>query len=214
MTVEEAKAKLLHEVGSLPGWCTPEKASRIFELVREHKPTHQCVELGVFGGRSLLAIAFGLQCNGMGHVVGLDTYSFEADCEGKLDPAHLEYWRTMNYGKIESEARQALLRHNLGVYAEIKKAHSLQIVHEFLDGEVSLLHQDSNHSEEVSVDEVRAWLPKLQVGGWWIQDDFDWPTIRVSSWLLRQSGCELIEEHPTPTPQAPRGQWAVFRKVK
>jgi hypothetical protein len=41
---------------TLHGWCTRKKATVMMDYIRKLKPTLS-VELGVFGGRSLLAIA-------------------------------------------------------------------------------------------------------------------------------------------------------------
>ena len=89
-------------------------------------------------------------------------------------------------------------------FARIVRARSHDVVNTYADESIDLLHQDSNHSEEVSVAEVRAWLPKLKPGGWWISDDTDWPTMRVAQWLLREGGCERVEDHT---------QWAIYRKA-
>ena len=74
------------EIPKLPGWCTPEKAKRLAELAFG---AELAVELGVFGGRSLVAIALGIKWGPRpehGYVDGIDPYTPAAALEGKNDP--------------------------------------------------------------------------------------------------------------------------------
>ena len=71
------------------------------------------------------------------------------------------------------------------------------------DASVAVLHQDSNHSEQISSAEVMLWTPKLRSGGYWVADDTDWVTTRRAQALLLQKGFALLEDHTT---------WKVFRK--
>ena len=48
------------EYEKIEGWCTKEKAIKMAELITDD--TKLCVELGVFGGRSLLPL--GIMCKG------------------------------------------------------------------------------------------------------------------------------------------------------
>ena len=80
----------------------------------------------------------------------------------------------------------------------------------FLDGEIDVLHQDGNHSEESSSREVELWLSKMKPGGIWIMDDIDWKvgdkvgTAKAQGMLL-QNGYVEVENY---------GGWAVFKDIK
>jgi hypothetical protein len=187
---------------SLPGWCTGHKARRLVQLVADDKP-QTCVELGVFGGRSWLAIAMGLQHNGSGRIDGIDPMSAEASLEGKNSPANDKWWADLDYEDVLKKALQG--RDTLGLqdFATFIRKRSAECVDSYADESIDLLHQDANHSEETSVAEVRAWLPKLKVGGWWICDDTNWSTTQTAQFLLREAGCELLEDHES---------WRIYRK--
>ena len=55
-----------------PGWCTPEKAAAMVEIIADDRP-RIVVEIGVFAGRSLGVIGMALRENGvMARAYGLD----------------------------------------------------------------------------------------------------------------------------------------------
>jgi len=189
-------------VQSLPGWCTPEKARRLVELVLAERPIN-CVELGVFGGRSFIPIALALKHNGCGFIDGIDPYTVDAANEGLNDRANVEYWSRMPMQEIGKGAQKAIEEFGVEGVATLTWKRSHDVVADYADGSLDLLHQDSNHSEEVSVAEVRAWLPKLRAGGWWVFDDSDWATTQAAQFLLRENGCVKVED---------RRYWAIYRK--
>jgi predicted O-methyltransferase YrrM len=191
-------------VSTLPGWCTEQKARRLAQLVVEGKP-QTCVELGVFGGRSLVPIGLALQYNGKGHVTGVDPYTNAAALEGTNDAANNLWWLRVQLEEIHEAALVGVASAGLRGMVEIVKAKSLDVVGRYEDGSIDLLHQDSNHSEEVSVAEVRAWLPKVRPGGWWVFDDSDWPSTQAAQFLLKEAGCEKVEDHR---------HWAIYRKAQ
>jgi len=54
------KQRVAQEVPNLYGWCSPEKAQHLVDLVLETKP-QVCVDIGTFGGRSLFPVASALK---------------------------------------------------------------------------------------------------------------------------------------------------------
>ena len=83
--------KLKSLVKSLPGWCTPEKAQRLFDLVIESNSQITC-ELGVFGGRSFIPLALAHKQKGTGFALGIDAWKKEASLEGTNSLENNEYW--------------------------------------------------------------------------------------------------------------------------
>ena len=59
------KSTALQAMKELEGWCTDNKASILIDLILESKPTI-IVEIGVFGGKSLVPMAFALKENNWG----------------------------------------------------------------------------------------------------------------------------------------------------
>lgn len=192
----------------LPGWCTPEKGRRLEKLAIDVRAT-LCVELGVFGGRSLIAIALGLSRNGFGRVDGIDPYTKPASLEGASNPENDRWWSEVHYEDILQQATDGIEQNGLSEHARIIRAKSLDVVDQYEDGSLDLLHQDSNHSEEVSLAEVMAWMRKIRVGGYWIFDDVNWtthgvPTTLRAQQVLESNGFERIESYDT---------WAIFQNA-
>lgn len=206
---------------SIPGWCSLEKAKRMARFVVEsaapaHAPTRSvtprdvtagvlCVELGVFGGRGV--VAFGLavkHCLGSrGLVHGIDPYTAGAALEGTNDPANVQWWSRVSYEDIRTSAHAAVAQFGLSDVVRLIRERSLDVVDDYAPGVIDILHQDANHSEETSCAEVDAWTPKMRPGGVWIFDDTDWPTTkRAQKKLVEEKGYALIEDHLT---------WAAFR---
>lgn len=178
---------------ALPGWCTVGKAKRIAKLVEDAR-ARLCVELGVFGGRSLVALALGGDAHG-GHVHGIDPYEKGPALEGTNDNENDRWWSTIDYEDILRRCRAGLVVAGVESRVRLVRARSLDVVDQYAPVSVDVLHQDSNHSQEVSCAEVRAWVPKLRPGGYWVFDDTNWPSTKMAQALLEQSGFTLLEDH-------------------
>jgi len=203
MSRSEVEAIIDRELPGMLGWCTIEKAYRLSALARDQ---NLCVELGVFGGRSLVAIALGVRCgrNDFGRVDGIDPFTPGAALEGTNDPENDKWWgQKVDYEVVARSAQEALYRLDLVWYARLIRMSSRDVVGFYGDGTIDLLHQDSNHSEEVSCEEVALWAPKVRSGGLWVFDDTDWPTTKKAQRELEALGFSELEDH---------GGWKVYRK--
>lgn len=188
------------ELPQIPGWCTPEKGKRMASLALG---TQLCVELGVFGGRGLVALALPLALQGSGRAHGVDPFTAAASIDGTNDPANNEWWSALDYEAIARSAQETLYRLDLVRHAQIIRMRSVDVVGFYRDKSVDLIHADSNHSQEISCAEVELWAPKIKVGGFWIADDTNWPSTQTAQKLLAERGFVRVEDHDT---------WAVFRK--
>lgn len=180
------------ELLQIPGWCTVEKSKRMAALTRGAK---LCVELGVFGGRGIISMALALRAQGFGRVDGIDPYTPAASLEGSNDIANDEWWRNLDYEGVAREAQTALYRLGLVPYARLIRMRSLEVVGFYENRTVDALHQDSNHSEEISCEEVSLWSPKIRPGGYWFFDDADWPSTQKAQRALEALGFKEIENH-------------------
>jgi hypothetical protein len=189
------------ELPKLPGWCTVEKAKRMAALA---SGCSLCVELGVFGGRGLVAMALALADQGFGRADGIDPFTPGAALEGTNDPANSEWWGHLDYEAIAREAQTALYRLKLVSCARLVRLLSREAVEFYDDGAVDVLHQDSNHSEEVSCAEVELWAPKIKPGGFWVFDDANWPSTQRAQHILLQRGFVELEDY---------GGWKIYRRA-
>ena len=187
----------------LQGWCTAEKGVRLAELIEE-TAADLSVELGVFGGRSSIAMAIGHQVRGKGQVFAVDPWDVTAALDGINHPMNDEWWRQLDLEAIYQGFVRAVDRLALVPHCRIVRQRSEDAARLFADSSVAVLHQDSNHSEKVSVAEIELWAPKLTPGGLWVMDDSNWPTMQKANALLMERGFAVVEDH---------GSWQICRKA-
>jgi len=189
---------------SIHGWCTTEKALTLMNLVFQSNPK-LCVELGVFGGKSLLPIAIAAkQYNS--RVIGVDAWEKQASLEGVNDKANDDWWANINYDEIYSYTRNLMIENGLDSIVELWKENSKNVADRFENESIDILHQDSNHSEEISCEEVELYHQKVKPGGFWIFDDTDWSTTQKAQKNLISKG---YEEYYTQS----QNKWKIFRKL-
>lgn len=191
-------------VESLAGWCTAEKAGIISDLVKT-SDSQLTVELGVFGGRSLIPMALAHKQKGTGFCIGIDSWKKDTSLHGTNDPANDEYWSNVDFPSVYRSVQQAIELHSLQDYCDTLRISSQAAAKLFNDSVIDILHQDSAHNVETITEELELWIPKLKVGGYWIADDTDWKEAKGGYNKLPEYGLELIEDHE---------KWQIWRKVK
>jgi len=186
---------------NLDGWCTPEKALKLVELIETHK-LKTCVELGVFAGKSLLPIAVAAGSDAM--VIGVDAWSAPASLEGTNDEENADWWAKIDYDHFYKYTRDLMDDHDCK-NVQLWRDKSVNVFHKFEDASIDLLHQDSNHSEETSCAEVCLYWNKVRPGGIWVFDDTNWSTTQKAQSLLVKKGyVELYDS----------GSWKVYQRSK
>jgi hypothetical protein len=173
-------------------------------LVLEHE-NPLCVELGVFGGRSLLPIAMAARARN-GNAVGIDAWSKEACEQGVNDIANTDWWNNIDYDFFYNYTVKVMSDAGVSATTSLIRSKSADAVDYYTSKTISVLHQDSNHSEEVTVEEVNLWYDKVKIGGYWIFDDTDWPTTQTAQSLLLEKGYEVIFTEKD-------GKYKVFKRI-
>ena len=82
--------KYVNTINSLEGWCSEDKMVKLYDLIIKTKPSF-LVEIGVFGGKSLLSQAFALKENNKGIIHGVDSWK-SSDCIAGMDHNEAIYW--------------------------------------------------------------------------------------------------------------------------
>ncbi|MDE3045272.1 MAG: class I SAM-dependent methyltransferase [Verrucomicrobiota bacterium] len=202
--VDGLKQRVCNSLSSLEGWCTSEKALNFIDLILEVKPDIY-VEIGVFGGRSLLPVASALKFLNHGVVYAIDPWDrFEAT--RYYDPIHdrtnLEWWDKLNFNYIYSSYLAMLRKYDLERYCITLKMTSEKAVSEI--DRIDILHIDGNHSEEGSIIDVVLYLPKVRSGGYiWMND---------ASWADRQEAVDVLAKECDVIKILDNGNLVLFRK--
>ena len=191
---------------SIHGWCTVEKALALMNLVFQSRPKLS-VELGVFGGKSLIALAIASkQINSDSKVVGIDAWQAQASLEGTNDKANDDWWSKINYDEFYEYTKKLMIENNVDSIVELWRSKSEDVCDKFEDNSIDILHQDSNHSEEISCREVELYDNKVKSGGFWVFDDTDWETTKKAQHMLLSKG---YEEYYVQS----QNKWKIFKKM-
>lgn len=190
--IDDATVSLLEDIiPKMEGWLTVKRAIEMYELIRQTRPA-KVVEIGVFGGRSLIAQALALKHNGFGRIYGIDSWKKEDAIEGEADAVNKSWWtQNINMHIIHQGAVEAIWRQGLDEYAVLVRCAS-QHCHELFDG-IDILFVDGNHSEVASLRDVTLYGPRVNKNGWIWMDDCDWAngaTLKAQEFLM-----QFCEEH-------------------
>ncbi|MBN1915085.1 MAG: class I SAM-dependent methyltransferase [Parachlamydiales bacterium] len=178
-TAEEVKKVVCQGLPTLEGWCSCEKATKMMDLIiHEYKNKEPvCVEIGVFGGASILPTAMALKFNGKGIVHAIDPWE-TLDCLQNYvqGDVNYEWWKQVDLRAIYQSYRNMLKKYDIESYCHTIKSTSRAVANSF--DRIDILHIDGNHSELASLEDVVTFLPKVQSGGYIWMDDCGWPTTR------------------------------------
>lgn len=202
----DLKARILEAIKLMEGWCWDEKAIPLAELILETRPS--CVvEIGVFGGKSVIPQAIALQQCGNGVIYGIDPWKKDAALEAATDPENVKWWHGCDLDLILKGCSESIWKHGLDNHVVLMRCDSVLASRTFQEESVDILHIDGNHSETVSMRDVSYWLPKVKpVGHIWL-DDFHWETVRKARETL-DSSCDIIRDITDPE----KGSCRLYRK--
>lgn len=155
------------------GWCSDAKAKFFVEHILAEKPS-VCVEIGVFGGSSLIPQAMALAENGMGGIIGIDPWTKDAALESMIAEEHREWWAKVDLEEIYRSCCEHIKALGLSDRVVLKRAKARDVFMEFQDDDIDLLHIDGNHSEDIALQDATLYLPKVRSGGTIVFDDIHW----------------------------------------
>lgn len=175
----QVKQEAFRSMDQLEGWCSKYKASVLIDLILMLKP-QIIVEIGVFGGKSVVPMAYALRKNGEGKIYGIDPWSSVESIVG-MEGVNKDYWGSVNHEKI----LEGLIRKisQFGLENQIKLVRSTSENASPIYP-IDILHIDGNHSEYTSLFDISKWVPLVKKGGLIIFDDVNWATTKQAvQWL-------------------------------
>ncbi len=183
------KKEVMPRFDSIEGWCSPFKASFLMDLVAVSNAT-TIVEIGVWGGKSLIPMALSAKFKGSGVVYGIDPWS-TADSEEGQEGEHKEWWSTVDHETIYQQFLRQVFQYQVNQHVVVIRESSKSAP---LIENIDILHIDGNHSDKASMEDVLKWVPCVKKGGMIIFDDTTWGSnIKAVEWLNKN--CLLIGEY-------------------
>jgi len=166
-------------MAAMPGWCRREKAEAMVRLITlGHVRT--VVEVGVYGGRSLQAMA-----------LGLAAAPVSADL---IDPmlVGIDPWNPAYIGEIADQLLRDVTAHMRARWPRVMllRAPSESIVQ--FGRAVDLVHIDGDHTPPAPLVDVQAWYPRVRHLGYMVMDDANYGGVVEATTWLEQQGAELL----------------------
>lgn len=172
----------------LEGWCSRRKAVAIAETILRERPA-VCVEIGVYGGRSLVPAAAALRHIGGGVIYGIEAWDVQA---ATVNPTHADndtWWQQVDFPVIKRDFYRFITEADLTSQVRIIEATSSKAASIF--DTIDFLHIDGSHAMVNAVEDVLHYVRKVRPGGIVLFDDVEWETTAPAQALLRQF-CEPI----------------------
>jgi hypothetical protein len=188
----------------LEGWCSKDKAQALAAAVVDLK-SETSVEIGVWGGKSLIALAMAHDFLEHGHCYGIDPWARESALHGVQELENIQWWSQVDFEEIFRGCMSALLEWRLTARCTVFRTTS-EKAHSLFERQIDLLHIDGNHSEVASTLDVFLYLPKVRKGGLVFFDDVDWPSTKNALRLVEER-CDKEREIVSN----PGGVCAVYR---
>lgn len=160
---------IYREQPKLPGWCSMEKAFTLASIVMAQRPAIT-VEVGIYGGSSLLPILLAHQGINFGIVYGIEPWSVEEAMKAQTTAADVEWWSKQNFAKLEDDLTSVMKRLGLEEFFRLVRKPSRQA--NPIPG-TGVLHIDGAHSDQAIQDVVR-FAQQVELGGYVIMDDLQW----------------------------------------
>lgn len=204
--VVNIKQQAFHAMRQLEGWCAESKASILIDYVLNMQPD-TIVEIGVFGGKSLVPMAIALRANGKGRAYGIDPWSPIESVQG-MDEVNRNWWISLDHQRILNGLIEKISQFGLQDQISLIRATSegAPIIYD-----IDILHIDGNHSEETSYFDITKWVPQVRQGGIVILDDITWMINGVSS---QSKSVDWLNQHCVKLGQYHDGcDWGIWIKL-
>lgn len=206
LRTDDLKQKVCEILPTLDGWCSQDKALILIDLILQNKP-ETIVEIGVYGGKSLIPMACALKENEKGKVYGIDAWSPMIATQGMLNKANKTFWSGVNYNELKQNLDEKIQELQLENYVQLIRRSSSQAPP---IENIDILHLDGNLSAIPSFQDVKKWVPLVKEGGWIIFTGIHWAengiftTTQAVDWL--NATCIKQAEF------SEQCGWAVWRK--
>lgn len=173
----------------MDGWTEPERCCEMAACILETK-AQVCVDIGVFAGRSTVAMGFAARQLNTAKVYGIDPWMPQTASDNDDHQEGIDWWKDKaGLEEMHRQAVHAIWNHHLEPWVTIIRAKS-EHVHQLFPT-IDALNIDGGHSEVTSCRDVELYLPKVRSGAYVFMDDTDWPTTQKAIGMIEEQ-CELV----------------------
>jgi FkbM family methyltransferase len=189
-------AKIIAALPAIEGWCTEYKAVWLAGLIAGNRCS-QVLEIGIYGGRSLIPMAFAVQEHAPeGKVYGVEAWNSDVAQETATDADSDAWWRNVEFEVVKAQFLRKLLDYELAGIVNILEMSSdeaFKCLTAIGPLEFDLIHVDGSHSEMQALRDVKSWTGLLPPGGILVLGDIARPSMQEAREYLRNN-LSVVEE--------------------
>lgn len=175
----------------LRGWSGKEaRPYRMAGLVLKETP-QTIVEIGVFGGQSLIPQAMALKLLGSGRIYGIDPYDLDVITTQMATMDDKEMWLRQDMDVVLKDLREVI--RDIGLQNEISLILSRSIDCSLLFDSIDILHIDGSHTEEGVLCDVNLYAKRVRKGGYIWMDDTHFDSLQPALSELERFA-DLVED--------------------
>lgn len=199
--------RIENELTKITGWCPPAKAIDLATLVYSLRPD-VIVELGVWGGRSLIPMTLTCAALQRGHLIAIDPWN-PIESQKGYTGQNEEWWGKQDHELVYQQFIRHLDRLGLSDRVTVIRSPSDDVD----PPECDVLHVDGQHAAQ-AIRDVERFAPKVRVGGVVVLDDLTWHNdgvAHVAMAVERLKALGFIELYRNSNGSV---EWGMFQKVK
>ncbi|MCC6736613.1 MAG: FkbM family methyltransferase [Bauldia sp.] len=188
--------RIKNAVPRMEGWCTERKALWLADLITRHR-CESVLEIGIFGGRSLIPMALAVQALGAGgRVFGIEAWSNSVAIATETNAENDAWWSTVDMKAIKTGFLSSVVANDVAetvVVLEMSSDKAFAAIAAMGLGPFDLVHVDGSHSAEQALRDVRQWSSLVRPGGILVLDDILWPSVKAAREHVRASFSDIEE---------------------
>jgi predicted O-methyltransferase YrrM len=158
----------------LEGWCGEEKRRYLADLILNNT-IHRALEIGIYGGQSLIPVALAMREKNLGTVIGVDPWQAKVSTKYEsLGKKNLDWWGNVDYDRVRGQLLHVVDQYDLYERVVIVQKNSDDAFWLLYGMKFQLIHVDGDHSPEQSLKDVKNAIHALDVNGILVIDDVLW----------------------------------------
>ncbi len=176
---------------AIPGWSAESQLRYLMSCVSSLPDHSHIVEIGVWQGRS--AIAMAEACRGTGkRVFAIDPWQ-DYTQEGVQVSRYVNGWGVNSFEAVFTTFQRNIQRFRLEPWIVTCRSTSRAAAETWSHGPVGMVYIDGNHDEEAVRTDLEAWVPLVGKGGIVCGDDWSWESVHraVKGFLSNHTGFHL-----------------------
>ncbi len=184
-------ATRLEKILEIHGWTQEWQLRYLMAMVRSRADCSRIVEIGVWQGRSALAMAEA--CRGTGkRVFAIDPWE-EYTVRGVKMSSRLEGSGITSFEGVYTAFLRNTSKLRLEHWVVPIRMRSVDAARSWPHGDVAMVFIDGNHDYNAVIADLNAWFPLVAMGGLICGDDWNWESVRaaVMDFLLCHPECHL-----------------------